>query len=47
MLNTDGMAEHLYLKVDYWRNPDKWTEQQVIDANIKLKDVRKERLSFL
>jgi hypothetical protein len=41
------LAERLYLKADYWRNPDRWTEQQLVDAHLKLKSVRKAAMSFL
>jgi hypothetical protein len=36
----DGaLAERLQLKGEYWIQPENWTEQQVLDANISLQHV--------
>lgn len=46
------LAERLYLKADYWRNPDRFktsktAQAQLDEAKITLKDIRKEMLAFL
>jgi hypothetical protein len=47
-----GLAERLYLKAEYWRNPDRFgksktAKSELDDAKIKLKDIRSEILNFL
>jgi hypothetical protein len=47
-----GLAERLYLKADYWRNPDrvrksKNAKADLAEAKITIKDIRREMLNFL
>jgi hypothetical protein len=47
-----GLARQLYLKAEYWRNPDRFgksktAKAELDDAKIKLRDIRSELLNFL
>jgi hypothetical protein len=51
--SIDGMlADRLYLKAEYWRNPDRVVDSpiaqaQLAEAKITLRDIRNEMLRFL
>jgi hypothetical protein len=42
-----GLAERYFLKAEYWSDPNKWTEQRIESAKIRLDEISKESRQLL